>query len=342
MERVDPLSGDGWDAWVMSHPDACFFHTSAWARVLREACGYRPSYFAVCEAGRLRALLPVMEAASFLTGRRGVSLPYTDFCQPLVSEGVAFDKLLSEVLAYGKRQGWKYLECRGGRNLLPEVRPSLSFYGHTLDLSGGAERLLAGCESGVRRAIRKAERAGVRVEFSLTVESLRCFYALYCNTRKKHGLPPQPFKFFQRIWEHVIARDQGFVALGWLGQRPIAGAVFFHVGMKALFKYGASEEAFLPLRGNNLVMWEAIKRCAGSGYHELHFGRTSLGNKGLRAYKRGWGVQEHLLEYFRYDLRKDAYVAPEDRSYGWHNRVFHLMPVPLCRLAGAVLCRHWS
>ncbi len=283
-----------------------------------------------------------METGSVLTGQRGVSLPFTDFCPPLLAEGESFQELLSELIVHGKQAGWKYIECKGGRNLLPEAPPSLSFYGHTLDLSGGPERLFAGCENGVRRAIRKAERAGVRVEFSHTLESLRTFYALYCNTRKRHGLPPQPFTFFQRIWQHVLAREQGFVALGWQGQTPIAGAVFFHFGTKAIFKFGASEEPFLPLRGNNLVMWEAIKRCARNGYAELHFGRTSVGNEGLRAYKCGWGAREHRLEYFKYDLRRDTYVALQDKAYGWHNRVFRLMPLSLSRLAGRLLCRHWS
>ena len=71
-----------WDSRLNHFPGATFFHGAAWARVLHSTYGYQPVYFATVEQDRLRSLLPVMEVNSWLTGRRGISLPFTDDCLP--------------------------------------------------------------------------------------------------------------------------------------------------------------------------------------------------------------------------------------------------------------------
>jgi lipid II:glycine glycyltransferase (peptidoglycan interpeptide bridge formation enzyme) len=121
---------------------------------------------------------------------------------------------------------------------------------------------------------------------------------------------------------------------------PVAGAVFFHFGKTAIYKFGASNEAFQHLRANNLVMWEAIKWHAMRGFAVLDFGRTSLGNEGLRRFKLGWGTRERRIDYFRYDQRKSGFVTARDESSGWHNRIFRILPVSLSRLVGAASYRH--
>src|SRR6266540_5852058 len=78
--RLNPLETPGWDNLVLTHPEASFFHSASWAAVLRDTYGHRPHYFCAMKGERLAATLPVMEVNSTLTGRRGVSLPFTDEC----------------------------------------------------------------------------------------------------------------------------------------------------------------------------------------------------------------------------------------------------------------------
>ena len=96
----------------------------------------------------------------------------------------------------------------------------------------------------------------------------------------------------------------------------------------------------LELRGNDLVMWAGIKHYASRGFRTLHLGRTSLINEGLRRFKRAWGTREHAIEYFKYDLRKSAFVTDRDQASGWYNRIFAALPLSVSRLLGAVLYRH--
>ena len=194
----------------------------------------------------------------------------------------------------------------------------------------------------MRTAIRKAEKEGVRVEVSSAAEAVETYYALHCETRKKHGVPPQPWSFFQNLHSHIISKASGIVAVARYQGAPIAAAVFVHSGRQAVYKFSASNAAFLRLCGNNVVLWEAIKWYANHGFSSMHFGRTSFGNEGLRKYKSGWGTEETTLEYFRYSLPKQAYIADQDRSEGGHNRFLGLLPRPLFRWVGQVLYPHLS
>src|SRR5437867_13337103 len=84
MQQIDPLTYPDWNACLLATPSASIFHTTNWLRVLQESYGYRPYYFACFKAQQLTALLAFMEVKSWLTGGRGVSLPFSDYCEPLV------------------------------------------------------------------------------------------------------------------------------------------------------------------------------------------------------------------------------------------------------------------
>ncbi|MFA6563350.1 MAG: GNAT family N-acetyltransferase [Verrucomicrobiia bacterium] len=342
LQRVNPLEESGWDAALKLHPASSIFHSAAWARVLQATYGYTPVYFTLRESGSLRALLPLMEVDSWLTGKRGVSLPFTDDCEPLCSDDVALTGMLQKVMEYGAERNWRYLECRGGKEFFAGAPASTAFYGHRLILTGGEEAVFAKVESAVRRAIRKAEKGGISIEFGQSLDAMRTFYELHCKTRNRHGLPPQPFRFFQNIHDYILAQNHGFVVLARYQQVPVASAVYFHWGKNAIYKYGASDETFQNLRANNLVMWEAIKWYGRNSYRQLHFGRTSLINQGLRRFKLGWGTEEHSIEYVRYDMRKNGFVTVKDGSSGWHSHVFNALPGSLSRFVGTMLYKHMA
>jgi hypothetical protein len=340
VDLLQPLDGKAADEALASFPEHTFFHCSAWAKALCGAYGCRPYYLGLRDAGRIRALLPVMEAGSWLTGRRGVSLPFTDFCEPLTTSTEDFPALLEAAHGLGRRRRWTGLELRGGRRFLNGRTVALSYYGHELDLSSDTDAVFKRFDGSVRRAIRKAQGSDVTVTLDTALPALQAFYRLNCLTRREHGLPPQPFVFFRGLHEHVLSRGLGFISLAWHHGRAIAAAVFFHLGCHAIFKYGASEAAFQHLRGNNLAMWQGIERLARQGVRRLSLGRTDIAHDGLRRFKLGWGARESSIEYFKYDFRKAAYVADRSRLAGWHNALFRALPIPVARLAGAALYRH--
>jgi CelD/BcsL family acetyltransferase involved in cellulose biosynthesis len=343
----DPLkhSAAEWEALLPQDCRSGFFHGAAWASVLAATYGFQPFYFVASRGGRVESVLPAMEVDSWLTGKRGVSLPFTDFCEPAGSAPDAMDAVIRAALRHGREREWKYFELRGfpaGCRMLQGARPSVSYYAHELKLFPDTEFLFSRCESSVRRAIRKAQRSGLTVEISQDLAALRDYYALHCKTRKQHGLPPQPLAFFLNIHKFVLSQNLGMIVTAKSGGHPVASAVYFQSRRETIYKFGASDPSCLELRANNLVMWEAIQWCARNGKAALNFGRTSRHNDGLRRYKLGWGATEREMQYYRQDLRTNAFVQARDEASGWHNRVFRSLPVCVGRGAGALLYKHMA
>ncbi len=346
----NPITYPGWDELLLPGNEGSFFHSSNWARVLHESYGFTPLYFSAMGGGppsrqeKLEALVPVMEVDSVFTGKRGVSLPFTDYCEPILPGGGFMENAMDTLIDYGKRSGWKSLEIRGGKDKFGEkISPSCFFYGHRLDLSPGEGRLHSGLRDSTKRNIKKAEKEGVKTGLYQSMDAVREFYRLNCLTRKLHGLPPQPFKFFRKLHEHIIGKKQGLVMLASHNGAVIAGAVCFHFGGKAIYKYGASDSRYQALRANNLIMWEAIKWYSRNGFTEFCFGRTEPENKGLLQFKEGWGAEEYTINYYKYDFRERSFIEnapPAVKVKNVHNRVFARMPVPVLKLAGTVLYRH--
>lgn len=339
-EIIDPLTSVNWDQEVLSHPDYTVFHSAAWAKVLHLSYGHEPIYLRFSRDGKLAALLPMMEVRSFLTGRRGVSLPFTDFCGPLIFGNEDPHFVAAKLLEIARERKWKHFEIRERKTLEPSAPPAVAFLGHTLDLRGSEEELFGRLKSSVRRALRKAERNDLNIEVTKTREAVLEFYQLHVQTRKKHGLPPQPVSFFLNIYEQMIDQGLGFIAIARIGLRAVAANVYFQFGKKAVYKFGASDESVQEFRGSNLVMWEGIRFLAKNGAESLHFGRTSLGNEGLRRYKLTWGTQEEKIEYLKFDAAARGWVGARDVAAGVHNKVFSKLPLSLNRLAGAVIYPH--
>ena len=338
---IDPISDHAWDELVATHPESTFFHSSAWAKVLHSTYGHDPVYHRFYRGSKLAAMLPMMEVRSALNGRRGVSLPFTDSCGPLYfGQADSSQAMFEHLVDVSRARNWKYFEVRGQGASLPGSSPSLRFYNHILDLTGGADDLMNQLASPVRRAIRKAGENGLVTEISSDLEPLLEFYSLHVLTRKRHGLPPQPISFFENIHKHVLKARRGFVVLARKGSRPVAGAVFFHAGKKAIYKFGASDASQQELRGNNLTMWRGIQTLAQRGFVTLDFGRTSLANEGLRRFKRSWGAREGIVEYTKFDTATQSWATSRDKASGFHNIIFRRMPTPLNRLAGELLYPH--
>jgi len=310
LQIINPLEYPGWDELLLTNENCSFF------------------------------LIPVMEIRSLLTGRRGVSLPFTDYCQPIISDRSHFKELIDYIIDYGKRAGWKYIEWRGGEGYFQDTIHSSFYYGHALDLTQNEQELISSFRSSTKRNINKAVKEGVAIDICNSLESIKEFYRLNCITRKHHGLPPQPYYFFNKIYEHIISKKKGFVVLASFQKRVISGAVYFHFGNKAIYKYGASDKSYQKLRANNLVMWEAIKWYAQNGFKHFSFGRTDLDHEGLLQFKRGWGTNEKTIKYHKYNFKKASFISERSKVTGFHNRVFNVIPIPVLKFVGSMVYKH--
>lgn len=340
IQILNPESYEKWDDEIYMVHDCSVFHSVAWAKVLSDSYHYTPCYLVSYDEDKLSTIVPMMDIKSFLTGSRGVSLPFTDYCDPLISEGLNFQDVLDQIIQYAKKHNWKFIELRGGDKYLPDAVPSSSFFGHRLNLSHKENEIYKLFKNTFKRNIKKAASSGVTINFFTTLQAIKEFYRLNCITRKRHGLPPQPYRFFEKMYEHIISKKTGIVVLASYNNIYIAGAIFFHFGVEAIYKYGASDMNYQNLRPNNLVMWEAIKWYAQRKYKTLSLGRTETENHGLRQFKLGMGAQEYSINYYRYDLKNGSFVKEPEKVSSFLVKIFGKMPIFALKIIGTLYYRH--
>lgn len=341
IKIVNPIQTAEYSGWLNGFPEATVFHTSAWARVIHSTYGYTPLYLVAGNNNKVRGVLPLMEIHSCLTGKRAVSLPFSDFCDPLYDDGDLMRQVIKHAISIGRERRWKTIQFRGDLSLFGDVASRSSYVVHTLPLKDSVKETLKSFRSSTRRNIKKAERLQVVTRIRDDFKSMLIYYHLHCLTRKKHGLPPPPFSFFKNIYAHMISRGKGFVVTAEHQGRHVAAAVYFKMKDKMIYKYGASDPKTLHLRANNLVMWRAIQRAVESGLREFHFGRTEHGNKGLVQFKDGWGTLKSTINYYKYHCGTEHYLpAKNNKEYAVLNSTMRYMPVFMLRALGGLLYRH--
>lgn len=339
FEIIDPIEYPGWDELLLNEGNHSIFHTAAWAKALRESYGYKAVYFSSFEDKRLSFLMPFMEVKSRLTGKRGVSLPFTDACYPFErAEGHLGDSIKA-VVEFGRSAEWAYAEWRG-----PDISEDHAFSNdrylvHDLDLTKSETEIFSKLKDSNQRNIRKASRDGLTIEIGTSPDTLPRFYDLNCLTRKHHGLPPQPLSFFKNVQRYIISRGYGTYISARNEGRIIASSIFLHFGSAAFFKYGASDPRHLNHRPNNAILWEAIRWYKARGMTSLSLGRTDIDDLGLLRFKRSWNGTEQLLRYYRFDFGKRAGIhRPFISEHG--TKLFSYTPRIVLRMIGKALYRH--
>jgi Uncharacterized protein involved in methicillin resistance len=339
---TNPLENQSWDDRLLSNEQSSFFHTSFWARVLADTYHFSPRYFALVKDDHLLISWPIMEIRNVPIKKKAVSLPFSDYCDPIITGEISFHEVFRHITEYGKRAGWQSIEIRGCTHFGAKVQPSCFNYGHTLRLLSDDQKIFAGFKDSTKRNIRKAIKEGVEVSIHCSYESVKEFCKLNSLTRKRHGLPPQPFLFFKNIFRHILSRNQGFIVLATYEEKTIAGAVYFYFNKRALYKYGASDLSYQNLRANNLVMWEAIRWFCNNGFATLCFGRTEPENDGLRQFKQGWNTEERIMHDYLFDLKKEQFIKRKQMVSGLHNHVFRSLPVWMLKIIGSAIYKYMA
>src|SRR5438093_5776537 len=116
----DPLEDPRWGTLVERHPNASIFHTRGWLSSLKRTYGFAPVAFTTSPAGtELRNALVMCRVRSWMTGDRLVSLPFSDHCDPLITDSDELDALVLGVDGYRMAGRWKYAEVRPAHCPLP-------------------------------------------------------------------------------------------------------------------------------------------------------------------------------------------------------------------------------
>lgn len=336
-----------WDYSIENQIKGIFYYDYKWLELLRGFYGYQIIPLTTTNAkGEITGFLPLCLISSPLTGRRLVSLPFSDHCPLLATDEGNANNLIDQALQVARQQKVKYLELRTGVNDILAQRSEFTASGlyvsWILPLSGDVDELWKSLRKPIQHQIKKATKRGVEISMAQQREEMELYYRLHLKTRiKKHGMPAQSKDYFFQLWDTfapsgtlqlLLARYQGI---------PIAGIILIAHGETIHYAYGASDEQYLNLAGNNLLFWKAMTWGCIHGYKKFDFGRTACDNEGLMEFKRRWGTVQEPLPYYYYP-QTTGLAATSERSWKYRllTTCWRKLPLTITVPLGGFLYKH--
>jgi hypothetical protein len=343
---VNPLTDARWDELVTRHPRAGVFHTSSWLSALQRTYGYKPLAFTTCSPSEsLTNGLVFCEVRSWITGRRLVSLPFSDHCNLLADSAAALDELLGHVCECVARDAYTHAEIRPTTTEEPEcftfanLEPAEEFCLHRLSLDVPLDILFHNLHKNcIQRKIQRAEREGLTCQSGQSELFLYKFYDLLLRTRRRHCLPPQPLQWFrnliasmgENIAVRVVSKDHV----------PVAAIITLSHKTTITYKYGCSDERFHNLGGTPFLLWKIIQEAKNQKMRELDLGRSELNHPGLVQFKDRLGAVRTMLPYWRYPGARGASAVRRRWRNQIAKRILSWAPDPVFVASGRFLYRH--
>jgi hypothetical protein len=345
IQILDPLSDARWDNFIARHPNSSVFHQKGWLETLARTYRYTPLVFTTARPGdELKNGLVVCQVASWITGNRVVSLPFSDHCEPVANSDDDMKALICESQSALRGHGWRYLELRPIRQGFSEMardlkfQPTGRFWRHVMDLRPDFSDLFRSFhKSSIQRRVKHADASGLVEKCGTTPELLRAFYHMLVLTRSRHNLPPAPFDWFQNLVECQGKALE--IRVAYKDAEPMAAILTLRFRQTAYFKYGASDARFNRFGATPWLLWRAIQAAKSSGALRFDFGRTQADNPGLLAFKNHWVPRCEPLTYWRYP-GADSEGSSGDWKVKTAKRVFSHLPLRLLVISGKLIYRH--
>ncbi len=340
--RVDPL----WKRLV-EQQRSDLFHSPAWSSVLADTYGFEPlAYVLTDDANAPLAGVPFVPIAD-IRGQRKVTLPFSDYCDPLAADAAAWNALLEQfvdpVTTYKIR-------CVHNDIPLDDARLSLVNRAkwHGLSLEADLDELWMGLEGSARRAVRKAEQQDVVVRPAANLEDLRVFYELHVQIRKqKYRMVAQPGRFFEYIWRHFVEQQRGTLLMAEHNGTIVGTTMLLIWKDRLYYKFNASTLTDLAIRPNDLMIWRGIQYGKEQGLTYLDLGLSDWDQDGLIRYKRKYAHDERTISFLQTNHEPAQQSAAADDFGALLSQLTDLMtdssvPDHITASAGDLLYRYFT
>lgn len=299
--EIDPLDDPRWSDLERGTPFGSIFTSSKWLRVLQRAYDFPIRCTAIENASGGLTGGVAHVSISDVRGKRLVSLPFSDYCDPLVADSTAWRRLADALV---QRNIPLTFRCLHNEAVLSD--PSFTQFKdakwHSVDLTRSLDEIWDSVETSSRRAIRRAQKQGVQIRRAESKRDLRTFYELHAGVRnQKYRMLAQPYSFFDCIWDEFLEEGLGFLLLAEVNDRVIAGTMYLHHGRTIYYKFNASDLGQLQLRPNDLLVWDGIRRAKEEmGCATYDFGLSDSDQEGLLRFKRKFATEEKTIRFMQH------------------------------------------
>ncbi len=185
---------------------------------------------------------------------------------------------------------------------MPELKHLSEENFHVLDLKPDLQKIWQNTNDSFKSAVKQSEKSGVIVR-RCEKNELKKFYDLHLSIRKhKYKIFPQPYRFFEVIWDEMISKGNGTLLGAYSPQGEfIGGNIYLLCGDTFYYKFNTSALAALKYRPNNLLFWEGIKYAKALKCQSLDLGSSGLEQKGLVLFKDHTGASAMRIHHLGYE-----------------------------------------
>src|SRR5436305_7182303 len=292
------------DTFAEQYLHDAFSRDQLWQNLLKKLYGYSIISLTTANAsGQITGYLPLCAMRSPLTGVRLVSLPFTDVCPLIAVDQASANDLIDQAIHLAQEQRARYIELRAGSNEVLAGRTELIagdlYVRWIMPLESDPDKVWSRLRKPVQHQVKKSQKQGVQVHIAQSREEMAHYYRLHLQTRsKKHGMPAQPQRYFYELWDTFASSGKMQLLLAEYEGNIVAGMILLASGSTVRYAYGASDETYLHLAPNNLLMWTAINWGCKEGYQIFDMGRTATDNEGLMEFKRRWVATAEPHPYY--------------------------------------------
>jgi hypothetical protein len=343
MHRFELLkiSDERWLNFISARPDSVIFHHPSWIKMIAQYYRFTPFLAIVTNPhGQILAGVPIMAIKKAKRSNRWVSLPFTDHCAPLAETQEDLLQLENGLVeSMGERKAadlelrWEYPDSQ-------KLFHSNDYMLAILDISGELKDIAHRMGSNNYRKTRLAGKHGVTVENGTSMKYLEMYYQLHLETRRRQGVPVQPWGFFKALQKEILEPGMGNIWLGMKEGKAVAGLFTLNWNKTFIYKYSANNEIGRQTFASYSVLWEAIQWANSQGYTRLDFGRSDISNEGLRRYKNQWGSTEIPLIYT--SSKQSTSPGMIHTLTPFISRIINISPLWVCRLSGELFYRYFG
>lgn len=330
--------------FLAASPQATVYHIPEWRDALVATYGYTPVYLGCFDADGLAGVLPMMEVASWLTGRRLVSLPFSNVCGPIGGRE-ASRHLLEEAIGLYQARGDGAVEIRTQADINPVqfngLRSVSYFITSIVDLDPDPTVVWKRFKDrNVRTEVRQAGKKGITARAGTGEADLKRFYDLYAPSRQAHGVPPQPYGFFKNLWRRLWP-DYLDLFMAMHEERCVGGLITLGFGKTICAAYIGGDAAYRSYRVHQFMFWKAMEAGCLKGFERFDFLRTAKKSKQLRYFKERWNAHEVDLDYLYHpEVRGTASTIEETAKYRLLTAVLKRSPAFVGKTFGRIIYRH--
>ena len=326
-----------WDAFVLSCPEATFFHRAGWQRALHGVYGHATWFLYAELDGRIVGVLPLAQVKSLLFGHSLVGLPFTVYGGVAATEPAAVQALEAEAQRLARQLGAEHLELRNVRRRHQDWPLQDLYVTFRKAILPDEEANMQAIPRKQRAMVRKGIKNALRSEVDPGVDR---FFAMFADNVHRHGTPAMPRRWFQALREE-FGDDCEVLTVVTTDGRPVSSVMSFYFRDEVLPFYAGDDEAARDLAANDFIYWELMRRACARGLKLFDFGRSKQGT-GPCAFKKNWGFEPTPLQYEYCLYKRDSVPQnnPNNAKYKLLIGVWRRLPIGVANWLGPFVVRN--